>query len=157
MNLKTITTLALTMSAFTLGNTAFAQVTMVPLALPVAPTPTLDKAAERSATFNLDVTFAYGEKVKKACVNVPTNRTLVVEYVSSQAKAWKADPNAPMPQQGFPGEFTLAFTTNGSISNEYYVPYTQLFRSLGTPPSLLQQSQGLSYLSSTANKKPIWH
>ena len=127
MNIKSIATLALTMSACTLVNTASAQLVTVPLSLPVAPQPVLEKAAERNVTFNLDVTFAYGQTAKKACINVPTNRTLVVEYVSSQAKAWKADTNAALPLQGFPSEFTLAFTTNGSVSNEYYVPYTQLF------------------------------
>ena len=129
MNIKSIATLALTMSAFTLANTASAQVLVtVPLSLPVAPQPVLEKAGERSVVFQMDVAFAYGDTTKKACVNVPSNRTLVVEYVSSQAKAWKADPNAPMPLQGFPGEFTLAFTTSNYSYNEHYVPYTQLFR-----------------------------
>jgi hypothetical protein len=128
MNIKSIATLALTMSAFTLANTASAQVITVPLSLPVAPQPVLEKGGERSVVFQLDVSFAYGDTTKKACINVPSNRTLVVEYVSSQAKAWKADPNAPMPLQGFPGEFTLAFTTSSYSTNEHYVPYTQLFR-----------------------------
>jgi hypothetical protein len=115
MNTKSIATLALAMSAFTLANTASAQVITVPLSLPVAPQPVLEKGGERSVVFLLDVSFAYGDTTKKACINVPSNRTLVVD---SQAKAWKADPKAPMPRQGFPGEFTLAFTTSGFSNNE---------------------------------------
>jgi hypothetical protein len=128
MNIKSIATFALTMSAFTLANTASAQIVTAPLSLPVAPQPVLEKAAERNIPINFDFDFVYGQTSKKICITVPSNRTLVVEYVSSQARAWKADPNAPMPLQGFPGEFTLAFTSGVYSSSEFYVPYTQLYR-----------------------------
>lgn len=120
MTKNILTILALTFSAS-------AQIQTVNLALPVAPQPVLEKSAERSFQYDWTLSFAYGEEMKQVCVNVPSNRTMVLEYVSSQARGWRSGAGMPTPLQSFPGEFTLGISTNNSTS-ESYVPYTQLFK-----------------------------
>lgn len=106
---------------------ASAQIQQVILAMPVAPQPVLEKSAERSFQYDWTFSFAYGEEMKQLCVTVPSNRTLVLEYVSSHARGWRSGSGMPTPLQSFPGEFTLGITTNNS-GHEHYVPYTQLFK-----------------------------